>query len=104
MEAKRQAVCILCFFVQVFLNEEMRSQINTVVDGVSYVDQGFSEDFFIRPPNVLSFFQSFSLVKLHLLNCESFLYLREAELLNQDSKVVSAWLDLAEQVSHVHWA
>ncbi len=83
---------------RLILNEEMRSQINTVVDDVSYIGRGFSENFFIRPKDVLPFFQSFCLEKLHLLNCESFLYLREADLLNQDPKVVSAWIDLAEQV------
>lgn len=44
------------------------------------------------------FFQQFDLEKLHLLNCESFLYLREPELLSQSPEVVAAWVDLAEQV------
>ncbi|MCQ6563511.1 class I SAM-dependent methyltransferase [Paenibacillus mendelii] len=80
------------------LNEEKRSQLNAIVDDANFTGHGFSENFFIRPRDVLPFFQPFHLEKLHLLNCESFLYLREAELLSQSHEVVSAWLDLAEQV------
>lgn len=80
------------------LNEERRSQLNALVDDANFAGHGFSDNFFIRPKDVLPFFQPFHLEKLHLLNCESFLYLREAELLSQPQEVVSAWLDLAEQV------
>jgi 2-polyprenyl-3-methyl-5-hydroxy-6-metoxy-1,4-benzoquinol methylase len=80
------------------LNEERRAQLNAIVDDANFAGQGFSENFFIRPKDVLPFFEPFQLEKLHLLNCESFLYLREPELLGQSQEVVSAWLDLAEQV------
>jgi S-adenosylmethionine-dependent methyltransferase len=80
------------------LNAEMRSQVNAIVDDANFAGHGFSENFFIRPKDVLPFFQTFCLEKLHLLNCESFFYLREPELLSQSPAVVSAWLDLAEQV------
>jgi S-adenosylmethionine-dependent methyltransferase len=80
------------------LNEERRLQLNTIVDDANFAGHGFSDNFFIRPRDVLPFFQQFDLEKLHVLNCESFLYLREAELLNQSPEVVKAWLDLAEQV------
>lgn len=80
------------------LNEEQRLQLNTIVEDVYFTGYGFSDNFFIRPCDVLPFFEQFDLDKLHLLNCESFLYLREPELLNQSPEVVSAWLDLAEQV------
>ena len=43
-------------------------------------------------------FDQFNLKKLHLLNCESFLYLREPELLKNRPEVINAWLDFAEQV------
>jgi S-adenosylmethionine-dependent methyltransferase len=80
------------------LDEERRSQLRIIVDDKNFVGYGFSENFFVRPRDVLSFFEPFSLDKLHLINCESFLYLRESELLSQRPEVVSAWLDLAEQV------
>ncbi|WP_135554647.1 class I SAM-dependent methyltransferase [Paenibacillus cymbidii] len=80
------------------LDEGRRSQLRAIVDDKNFTGYGFSENFFIRPRDVLSFFQPFSLEKLHLLNCESFLYLRESELLNQPPDVISAWIDLAEQV------
>jgi S-adenosylmethionine-dependent methyltransferase len=80
------------------LNEERRLQLNTIVDDTNFAGHGFADNFFIRPRDVLHFFQQFDLEKLHLLNCESFLYLREAELLGQSPEVVTAWLDLAEQV------
>jgi S-adenosylmethionine-dependent methyltransferase len=65
---------------------------------VNFVGHGFTVNFYIRPRDVLPFFKQFNLEKLHLLNCESFLYLREAELLSQSPEVVSAWLYMAEQV------
>ena len=80
------------------LQDELRAQIYTIADDANFTGHGFSENFFIRPRDVLPFFQSFGLDKLHLVNCESFLYLREAELLNQPPEVVTAWLDLAEKV------
>ncbi|KRE46571.1 class I SAM-dependent methyltransferase [Paenibacillus sp. Soil724D2] len=80
------------------LNEERRLQLNTIVNDENFSGHGFSDNYFIRPSDVLPFFQQFELYKLHLLNCESFLYLRETELLSQSSEVVEAWLDLAEQV------
>lgn len=76
----------------------MRSQIYSIVEDTNFTGHGFSENFFIRPRDVLPFFQTFNLEKLHLLNCESFLYLREPELLNHTPEVVSAWIDLAEKV------
>jgi S-adenosylmethionine-dependent methyltransferase len=80
------------------LHDDRRVQLNAIVDDVNFAGHGFSENFFIRPKDVLPFFEHFSLEKLHLLNCESFLYLREPELLSQSEEVVSAWLDLAEKV------
>jgi 2-polyprenyl-3-methyl-5-hydroxy-6-metoxy-1,4-benzoquinol methylase len=83
---------------QLILDEERKSQLNVMVDDVNFSGQGFTDNFYIRPKDVLPFFDQFNLKKLHLLNCESFLYLREAELLKESSEVVSAWLHLAEQV------
>jgi 2-polyprenyl-3-methyl-5-hydroxy-6-metoxy-1,4-benzoquinol methylase len=80
------------------LDEERKSQLKVMVDDANFAGKGFTDNFFIRPKDVLPFFQPFALEKIHLLNCESFLYLREAELLSQSPEVVSAWLDLAEQV------
>ncbi|GIP38671.1 hypothetical protein J31TS4_19510 [Paenibacillus sp. J31TS4] len=80
------------------LNEDRRSQLNTIVNDTNFTGYGFSDNFFIRPSEVLPFFQPFNLEKLHLLNCESFLYLREPELLSQSEDVIMAWLDLAEKV------
>ena len=80
------------------LSDERRSHLNVMLDDVNFAGEGFTDNYFIRPKDVLPFFKQFQLEKLHLLNCESFLYLREAELLNRPSEVVSAWLDLAEQV------
>lgn len=80
------------------LNEERRLQLNTIVEDTNFAGHGWVDNFFIRPRDVLPFFRQFDLEKLHLLNCESFLYLREAELLSQSAEVVTAWLDLAEQV------
>ena len=83
---------------ELILNNERKSQLNIMLDDENFVGKGFTDNFFIRPKDVLPFFEQFSLEKLHLINCESFLYLREAELLTQTPEVVSAWLDLAEQV------
>ena len=80
------------------LENERKSQLNIMLDDESFSGLGFTDNFFIRPKDVLPFFEPFSMEKLHLINCESFLYLREAELLRQTPEVVSAWLDLAEQV------
>lgn len=80
------------------LNADRRSELNVIVDDSNFVGKGFTENFFIRPKDVLPFFEQFELEKLHLLNCESFLYLREPELLKQSPEVIAAWLDLAEQV------
>jgi S-adenosylmethionine-dependent methyltransferase len=80
------------------LNDERKSELNVMLNDKSFEGKGFTDNFFIRPKDVLPFFQQFTLEKLHLLNCESFLYLREPELLGKPPEVVSAWLDLAEQV------
>ncbi|QUW20502.1 class I SAM-dependent methyltransferase [Sporosarcina sp. Marseille-Q4063] len=80
------------------LDNERKSQLNMIVADEDFAGQGFSDNFFISPKNVLPFFDQFELEKLHLLNCESFLYLREPELLKQNPAVLNAWLDFAEQV------
>lgn len=68
------------------------------MDGKDFAGKGFSDNFYISPSNILPFFEQFNLEKLHLLNTESFLYLREAELLKQKPEVINAWLELAGQV------
>ena len=50
-----------------------------IVEDRNFVGKGFSDNFFISPKNALPFFEQFNLEKLHLLNCESFLYLREPD-------------------------
>jgi len=80
------------------LDNERKSQIKMIVEDENFAGKGFSDNFFISPKNVLPFFNQFNLEKLHLLNCESFLYLREPELLKHRPEVIDAWLDLAEQV------
>ncbi|RAP73606.1 class I SAM-dependent methyltransferase [Paenibacillus montanisoli] len=80
------------------LMDERKAQLDCMLNDVDFTGVGFTDNFFIRPNDVLPFFEQFDLVKLHLMNCESFLYLREAELLNQSPEVAAAWLDLAEQV------
>lgn len=80
------------------LDDERRAQLDAIVNDANFAGHGFTENFFIRPGDVLPFFQPFDLDNLHLVNCESFLYMREPELLRQSPEVVSAWLDLAEQV------
>lgn len=80
------------------LDSDRKSEINKIVDGKDFAGEGFSDNFFISPKNVLPFFEQFNIEKLHLLNNESFLYLREPELLKQKPDVLDAWLDLAEQV------
>jgi S-adenosylmethionine-dependent methyltransferase len=83
---------------ELILTDERKTQLNVMLEDVDFSGQGFTDNYFIRPKDVLPFFKQFQLDKLHLLNCESFLYLREAELLSRSPEVVSAWLDLAEQV------
>ncbi|MGM0840200.1 MAG: class I SAM-dependent methyltransferase [Bacillota bacterium] len=80
------------------LDKERKSQLNKIVEDGDFAGKGFSDNFFISPKNVLPFFNQFNLEKLHLLNSESFLYLREPELLQQQPEVIKAWLDLAEMV------
>ncbi len=80
------------------LDNERKCQLQMIVEDGNYAGKGFSDNFFISPKNVLPFFEQFNLKKLHLLNCESFLYLREPELLKNRPEVINAWLDLAEQV------
>ncbi|WP_189655296.1 class I SAM-dependent methyltransferase [Bacillus sp. HNG] len=83
---------------EIILNSERKLELNKIVDGKDFAGKGFSDNFYISPKNVLPFFKPFNLEKLHLLNSESFLYLREPELLKQKPDVINAWLDLAEQV------
>ena len=83
---------------ELILDADRRSELNVIIDDSNFVGKGFTENFFISPKNVLPFFEQFELEKLHLINCESFLYLREPELLKQSPDVVSAWLDRAEQL------
>ena len=80
------------------LDNERKSQLKVIVEDENFAGKGFSDNFFISPKNVLPFFNQFNLEKLHLLNCESFLYLREPELLKNSPEVINAWLDIAEQV------
>ncbi|AXI08167.1 hypothetical protein CUC15_03955 [Oceanobacillus zhaokaii] len=80
------------------LDNDRKSELNKIVDGKDFAGKGFSDNFYISPKNVLPFFIQFNLEKLHLLNSESFLYLREPELIGQKPEVINAWLDLAEQV------
>ena len=80
------------------LDNERRAQLNNIVEENDFTGQGFSDNYFISPKNVLPFFNHFNLKKLHLINSESFLYLREPELLKHQPEVINAWLDLAEQV------
>jgi S-adenosylmethionine-dependent methyltransferase len=80
------------------LENERKEQLSKIVTDEDFTGQGFSDNFYISPKNALPFFDQFNLEKLHLLNCESFLYQREPELLKQPPEVVNAWLDLAEQV------
>lgn len=83
---------------QWILESERKAQLDVMLNDTSYVGQGWTDNYFIRPKDVLPFFEQFELEKLHLINCESFLYLREPELLTQPPEVVNAWLDVAEQV------
>lgn len=83
---------------QYILEEEKKKQLEVMLQDVNFTGQGFSDNFFIRPKEVLPFFEQFKLEKLNIVNCESFLYLQETQLLNQSPEVISAWLDLAEQV------
>ncbi|RNA68556.1 class I SAM-dependent methyltransferase [Alteribacter keqinensis] len=83
---------------QFILDDERKSQLNNIVEDTNFAGQGFTDNFFISPKDVLPFFNQFNLEKLHLLNCEGFLYLRETELLTQPPEVISAWIDLAEKV------
>ncbi|WJH32184.1 class I SAM-dependent methyltransferase [Paenibacillus sp. CC-CFT747] len=62
---------------ELILNADRKSELNVIVEDSNFVGKGFTENFFIRPKEVLPFFEQFKLEKLHLLNCESFLYLRE---------------------------
>ncbi|MCM3638994.1 methyltransferase domain-containing protein [Sporosarcina luteola] len=80
------------------LDNERKAQLNKIVEEEDFAGEGFSDNFFISPKNVLPFFNQFNLKKLHLINIESFLYLREPELLKHQPEVINAWLDLAEQV------
>ncbi|MEH7226809.1 class I SAM-dependent methyltransferase [Bacillus sp. JJ1566] len=80
------------------LNSDRQLELNKIVDGKEFAGKGFSDNFYISPKNVLPFFEKFNLEKLHLLNSESFLYLREPELLKQKQDVINAWLDFAEKV------
>ena len=80
------------------LDNERKSQLKVIVENENFAGKGFSDNFFISPKNVLPFFNQFNLEKLHLINCESFLYLREPELLKNRPEVINAWLDIAEQV------
>ena len=80
------------------LDNDRKAELSKIVDGKDFAGKGFSDNFYISPANVLPFFEQFNLEKLHLLNSESFLYLREPELLKQKPDVLNAWLDLAEQV------
>ncbi|MFC5467020.1 class I SAM-dependent methyltransferase [Lederbergia graminis] len=83
---------------QFIMDSERKPELNKIVEGTNFAGKGFSDNFYIAPKNVLPFFEQFKLEKLHLLNSESFLYLREPELLRQEPEVINAWLDLAEQV------
>lgn len=80
------------------LDEERKYQLNNMINDQNFIGHGWTDNFFIRPKDVLPFFEIFELENLHLVNCESLLYMREAELLNQPPEVVSAWLDFAEQL------
>lgn len=80
------------------LDNDRKAQLNKLITDDDFAGQGFSDNFYISPKNVLPFFNQFNLEKLHLLNSESFLYLREPELLKQKPEVINAWLNLAEQV------
>lgn len=80
------------------LEEEKKKQLEVMLKDVNFAGKGFSDNFFMKPKEILPFIQQFSLEKLTIVNCESFLYLQETELLKQAPEVVSAWLDLAEQV------
>ncbi|MCG7343728.1 class I SAM-dependent methyltransferase [Sporosarcina sp. ACRSL] len=83
---------------ELILNSDRKSELYKIVEDKDFTGTGFSDNFYISPKNVLPFFNQFNLDKLHLLNSESFLYLREPELLEQKTEVIDAWLDLAEQV------
>lgn len=80
------------------LDENRKYELEIMVNDENFAGHGFTDNFYIRPGDVLPFFKQFDLEKLHLINCESFLYLREPELLRQDPEVISEWLNLAEQV------
>jgi SAM-dependent methyltransferase len=58
----------------------------------------FTSNHFIRPKDVEPFMARFPLKKLHLLNSESVLLLREKDLAAQPPEVFSAWLDFAEKL------
>ena len=80
------------------LDNQRKSHLKLIVEDENFTGNGFSDNFFISPKNVLPFFNQFNLKKLHLINCEGFLYLREPELLKNSPEVINAWLDIAEQV------
>ncbi|MBP3962902.1 class I SAM-dependent methyltransferase [Paenibacillus lignilyticus] len=80
------------------LADDRRAELHMMIKDANFAGHGFTDNYYIRPRDVAPFFEAFQLEKLHIINCESFLYLREPELLTQPPEVVSAWLDLAEQV------
>lgn len=62
-------------------SDEQKSQLNIMLDDVNFKGHGFTDNFFIRPKDVLPFFEQFSLEKLHLLNSKVFyIYVRQNSL------------------------
>jgi len=96
--------CLPIRLYGIILEEERKAHLKVLLKDVNFAGKGFTDNFFILPKEVLPFFKQFNLEKLHVLNCESFLYLQESALLEQPPEVVAAWLDLAEpgRTYHVH--
>jgi 2-polyprenyl-3-methyl-5-hydroxy-6-metoxy-1,4-benzoquinol methylase len=58
----------------------------------------FTESYMINPKGVDGFMGRFGLVKLHTVNCESILYLREKELMAEEPEILQKWIDFAYEI------
>jgi 2-polyprenyl-3-methyl-5-hydroxy-6-metoxy-1,4-benzoquinol methylase len=80
------------------LNENMAKYYDVFANNKSFSGSSFTESHFSRPQEVEPFMAQFPLEKLHILSSQSFLALKEKELMEQPQEVFNAWVDLAEKV------
>ena len=85
------------FLPEVVLMQEDQAYINAFLQDVNYAGKAFTQAFYIKPQEVLSFMGQFQLKKLHFFGQEGIFSPGEPTVMQATQAVIDRWLEISEQ-------